>query len=572
VSGRARAGLPDVRVAHDVECTVRDGTILRADVFRPQEPGTYPVLLMRTPYGKTHSQSESGYHHASWFASKGYVVVVQDCRGRWSSDGEFVPFLNEADDGYDTIEWAAALPESSGRVGMYGYSYPGLVQLLAAATRPPSLAAICPGFTSSQAYDGWIYSHGAIFLGWAMTWAFFLAHDTARRNGDDRALREVRTALLNVTDQYWNLPLQDLPALDDPGLPTYYRDWIDHPTHDDYWKRWSIDADYSRLTVPALHFTGWYDGFLRGTVDNYTGMRDAGHAEQRLVVWPWTHEPWTPVWGSDDSNLGFMSADDVHLAWFDRLLKGRGDAESAVSTYILHDGWRDFPDWPPPGTRSRDLFLHSGGRANSRHGDGGLSVDAPGDEPADVYTYDPDLPTWSAGGHSCCDASATPMGPEPQDAAESTKAVLVYTSEPLAGNLTLAGNVEVVLHAASTAVDTDFVARLCAVDPAGVSRNLQEGLVRVRYRNGYESPEPLVPGVPEEYRIKLGPVGIRIPKGHRLRVDVASSDFPMWDRNLNSGGPIGKEGASAGRVAVQTVFHDRGRPSRVVLPVLEGEL
>ena len=142
---------------------------------------------MRTPYGKTHSQSESGYHHASWFASKGYVVVVQDCRGRWSSDGEFVPFLNEADDGYDTIEWAAALPESSGQVGMYGYSYPGLVQLLAAATRPPSLAAICPGFTSSQAYDGWIYSHGAIFLGWAMTWAFFLAHDTARRNGDDRA-------------------------------------------------------------------------------------------------------------------------------------------------------------------------------------------------------------------------------------------------------------------------------------------------------------------------------------------------------------------------------------------------
>jgi putative CocE/NonD family hydrolase len=162
------------------------------------------------------------------------------------------------------------------------------------------------------------------------------------------------------------------------------------------------------------------------------------------------------------------------------------------------------------------------------------------------------------------------MGPEPQDAAESTKAVLVYTSEPLGGDVTLAGDVEVVLHAASTALDTDFVARLCAVDPDGVSRNLQEGLVRARYRNGYESAEPLVPGEVVEYRLRLGPVGIRVPAGYRLRVDVASSDFPLWDRNLNSGGPIGKEGASAAVVAVQTVFHDSGRPSRVVLPVLEG--
>ena len=260
----------------------------------------------------------------------------------------------------------------------------------------------------------------------------------------------------------------------------------------------------------------------------------------------------------------------MHLAWFDRHLKGQGDAAAPVSTYILHDGWRDFPDWPPPETRPRELYMHSGGRANSRHGDGALSAEPPGAEPPDVYTYDPDLPTWSAGGHSCCDASATPMGPEPQDAAESTKAVLVYTSEPLGGDVTLAGDVEVVLHAASTALDTDFVARLCAVDPDGVSRNLQEGLVRARYRNGYESAEPLVPGEVVEYRLRLGPVGIRVPAGYRLRVDVASSDFPLWDRNLNSGGPIGKEGASAAVVALQTVFHDSGRPSRVVLPVLEG--
>ena len=264
------------RVEIGAEARMRDGVVLRADVHRPDVPGSYPVLLMRTPYGRTHGQSESGYHHPSWFADRGYVVVIQDCRGRWGSDGDFVPFLDEAQDGYDTIEWAAALPEANGRVGMYGYSYPGLVQLLAATQRPPSLQAICPGFTSSQAYDGWIYSHGAVFLGWALTWALFLAHDTARRQQDDDLLRSVRSALLGVTDGYWTLPLDDLPVQRADALPTYYREWLEHPTHDEYWRRWSIDEDYGRITVPALHFTGWYDGFLRGTVDNYVG-----HARRR---------------------------------------------------------------------------------------------------------------------------------------------------------------------------------------------------------------------------------------------------------------------------------------------------
>jgi putative CocE/NonD family hydrolase len=551
----------------DVECEMRDGAILRADVHRPVDDGQWPVLLMRTPYGKTHGQSESGYHHPSWFAAHGYIVVVQDCRGRWASGGEFTPFLNEGEDRYDTIEWAARLPGSTGAVGMYGYSYPGLVQLLAAMERPPSLAAICPGFTSSQAYDGWIYSHGALFLGWALTWAFFLSHDTARRRGDDRALREVRQALLDVEHHYWRLPLDDPPIRE---MPRYWSDWLEHPTYDDYWKRWSVDAAYDRIDVPALHFTGWYDGFLRGTVDNYAGVTAAGRPDQRLIVWPWTHEPWTPVWGSEESDLGFMSADDAHIAWFDHHLKGVTEDAPPVRLYVLHEGWRDYEAWPPPGTTSQELYLRSGGRANSRHGDGALSAEPPQDERPDMYVYDPDLPTWSAGGHSCCDASVTPMGPACQGGAEATKCVLVYTSAPLEQDLRLIGEAELILHVASTALDTDFVARLCVVDEEDCSRNLQEGIVRARYRHGYETPEPLTPDEPLELTIRLGPLGARLKAGWRLRLDIASSDFPQWDRNLNSFGPPGREGATNVKVAVQTVFHDAARPSRLRLPVARG--
>lgn len=563
-------GVLGVTVELDVGCTVRDGTVLRADIHRPVEPGSHPVILMRTPYGKTGAESESGYHHPSWFASHGYIVVVQDCRGRYASGGEFVPFLNEAEDGYDTIEWAAALPGSSGKVGMYGYSYPGLVQLMAATERPPSLAAICPGFTSSQPYDGWIYSHGALFLGWMMTWTLILGHDTARRHGNDEALQEIRRTMLHVTDEYWTLPLADLPVLQSEDFPTYYLDWLDHPTHDEYWKRWDIDSDYSRITVPSLHFSGWYDGFLRGTVDNYVGMTATGAPDQRLMIWPWTHEPWTPVWGSEESNLGFLSADEVHLAWYDHHLKGIASDAPPVRAYILHDGWRDFAGWPPEQTTHTELYLHSAGGANSVHGDGTLSAEPPQIERPDVYTYDPDLPMWSEGGHSCCDASATPMGPACQGAAEANKSVLVYTSEELPEDLTLIGGAELVLHASTSAIDTDFTARLCVVDPMGCSRNVQESLVRARYRNGFEAAEPLVPGEPVEFRIDLGPVGIRVPRGYRIRLDVSSSDFPMWDRNLNTGGPIGKEGASASKIAVQTVFHDGTRPSRLILPVCEA--
>jgi len=527
---------------------------------------------MRTPYGKAHAQSNSGYAHPSWYASHGYVVVVQDCRGRWASDGEFVPYLNEAEDGYDAIEWAARLPEADGRVGMYGYSYPGLVQLLAASLAPPSLVTIAPGFTTGQAYEGWTYRQGALCLAWVASWALFLACDTARRDEDDEKLRRLQDELSRVQSAYWTLPLASFAPLAEGDYPSYFFDWLEHPTHDDYWSRWSVDSDYSRLDVPALHFTGWYDQFLNGTVRNFLGMSAAAEQEQQLVIWPWPHEPWEPVWGATTEEDGFRGADDVHLRWFDRTLKGINAPPSMpVRVFVLHDGWREFGSWPPPTTTSVEYYLRSGGRANSAAGDGVLATDAPASEPCDTFTYDPDLPIVSAGGHACCEAGTSPVGPECQCGVEATKGVLVYTSSALEHDVWLLGEATAILYAATNAPDTDFAVRLCVVDHEGCSRNLQEGIVRARFRESNEVLADVEPGRVYEYTIELGHVGIRVPSGFRIRVDVTSSDFPQWNRNLNSGGNPGTEGGSRSIVATQTIHHGTGHASHVTLPMAHIE-
>ncbi len=312
---------------------------------------------------------------------------------------------------------------------------------------------------------------------------------------------------------------------------------------------------------------GWYDVFLTGTVENFVRLRReagsaAARAAQRLVIGPWHHMPWAPVRPEDQAAPGHLAVDDATVGWLDEVLGVREPATPAapVRVYVLDDGWRDFAAWPPPETVPTDFHLHSGGRANSRYGDGVLSAAAPGDELPDVFTYDPMDPVVSAGGHSCCVEAITPMGPASQLQPESSNNVLVYTSAVLEEDMTLVGDVAMTLYAASTAVDTDFTARLCVVGECGCSTNLQEGIVRARFRESLEQPSLIEPGRVYEYRIVLGPVGVRIPAGSRIRVHVSSSDFPQWDRNLNTGGPLGAEGPSAAVVATQTVRHDR-RPS-----------
>jgi putative CocE/NonD family hydrolase len=566
-------GLPGVTLERNVACQMRDGVTLAADVYRPQGEGPFPVILMRLPYDKT-SAENIAYTDPSWYARHGYMVVVQDVRGRWASQGEFTPFLHEAEDGYDTIEWAARLSGANGRVGMYGFSYAGATQLMPATLRPPSLTTICPALTASQYYEGWTYNQGALALAFTMSWATQLATDDARRAGDDDAVRQLSAVFGSIQGWNWYLPLDAFPPLSG-NYGTYFLDWLAHPTYDDYWRRWSIDEDYSRLTVPALHVGGWYDVFLSGTVKNFLGLREqagseAARAGQKLLVGPWMHMPWAPA-SASSAGCEPTTVDDMQLRWFDQFLKGEetGVLDAPVSVFVMGaETWRDYPDWPPPGAAPMRWFIHSDGRANSRFGDGVLSLDAPTDEPPDRFTYDPLIPIPSVGGHSCCFGFVAPMGPADQRAAEELNGMLVYTSEPLAAPLELLGDVAVTLYAATSARDTDWTARLCEVYPDGRSINLQEGIVRARSRESLSAPSLLEPDRAYCYDIALGPVGARIAPGNRLRLTISSSDFPQWDRNLNTGDALFTQGPSATAVATQTVLHDAAHPSHLTVSAM----
>ena len=572
---RPLPGLPGVTVQRDVPCRMRDGVTLYADVYRPAGDGPFPVVLMRLPYDKTQAENIT-YSHPSWYARHGYIVVVQDVRGCCVSEGGFTPFLHEAADGYDAIEWAARLPGANGRVGMYGFSYAGATQLMPATLRPPSLVTICPALTASQYYEGWTYNRGALALAFTMSWAVDLASREARKAKDDRAVGELSAAYASMQGWNWFLPLADFPPLSGQ-YGSYFRDWLAHPTYDDYWRRWSIDEDYSRLTVPALHVGGWYDVFLSGTVKNYLGMQseagsDVARAGQKLLIGPWTHMPWAPAsLNSEGVEPGII--DDLQLRWFDHFLKGEetGVLDAPVTLFVMGaETWRDYPDWPPPGSEPVRWFLHSDGRANSRFGDGALSLEAPGDEPPDLFTADPMYPSVGIGGHSCCLSFVAPMGPADQRGTESFNSVLVYTSEPLAEPRELIGDVSVTLYAATTARDTDWTARFCEVFPDGRSINLQEGIVRARYRDSLSEPSLLEPDRVYRYDIPLGPVAVRIPAGNRLRVTVSSSDFPQWDRNLNTGGDLFHEPPSAAVVATQTVLHNAEYASHLTVSTMRG--
>jgi uncharacterized protein len=567
---RPLPGLPEVTLQRNVSCRMRDGVTLYADVYRPAGEGPFPVILMRLPYDKTQAETIN-YSHPSWYAQRGYMVVVQDVRGSWASEGVFTPFLSEAEDGYDSIEWAARLPGANGRVGMYGFSYAGATQLMPATLRPPSLLTICPALTASQYYEGWTYNQGALALAFTMSWAVSLAEMEARRAKDDEAMTMLRAAFANSQAWNWYLPLTEFPPLTGK-YGSYFFDWLAHPTYDDYWRRWSIDEDYSRLTIPALHIAGWYDVFLTGSVKNFIGMRnesgsDVARARQKLLVGPWTHMPWAPTGlTSDLRGCGPGIVDDMQLRWFDQFLKGEetGVLDAPVSLFVMGaETWRDFPDWPPPGSEPVRWFFHSKGRANSRFGDGTLSLDAPGGEPSDLFTADPMAPTTSIGGHSCCFNFVAPMGPADQREAEEYNSVLVYTSEPLVEPTELIGDVTVTLYAATSARDTDWTARLCEVHPDGRSINLQEGIVRARYRESQSEPSLLEPDRIYRYDISLGPVGVRIAPGNRLRVTVSSSDFPQWDRNLNTGDHLFRQRPSAAVVATQTVLHNTEHASHL---------
>jgi uncharacterized protein len=570
------SGLGGVTVERDVAAVMRDGTTLRADVYRPEAPGEYPVLLQRTPYNKVIAQNIC-FQHPAWYVRRGYIVVVQDTRGRFASDGEFNPYHLEAEDGADTVRWAANLPGANGRVATYGFSYPGVIQLLTAAERAPELACCAPGFTGDDFYEDWTYVGGAFNHAFVVSWVIqLLAIADALKRGDRVAAGAVAAQANDFPALYWAQPLRELPLLKEHGLTPYFFDWLDHDTRDEYWQKLSLRSRYSRIATPCLHYGGWYDSFIEGTLRNFVAMSELAGEDraraQKLVIGPWFHIPWARLNGVRDFSAEADNVvDQLQVRWFDHWLKGKGDVldEPRVRLFTMGENrWHDADAWPPAQARVQEWYLQSSGRALSISGDGALAREAPADEPPDVFVYTPQLPVPSAGGRSCCLPWVVPMGAHDQGAVEIRNDVLVYSTPPLEEAIEVTGTVELVLYAATDARDTDWTAKLVDVDEHGNAVNLCDGILRARFRDSLERATPIEPDVVYEYRIRIGSTSNLFKRGHRVRLEVSSSNFPHFDINLNNGMRVGEGTLLDAPPATQAVFHDANRASRLLLPVV----
>jgi putative CocE/NonD family hydrolase len=550
----------DVAVERGVSMKTRDGTTLRADIYRPKADGKFSVLLQRTPYNKGDGESDFGRRAASL----GYVVIIQDVRGRYTSEGEWYPFKNESNDGYDTVEWAAALPYSNGKVGMYGASYVGATQMLAAIAAPPHLAGVFPVVTASNYHDGWTYQGGAFEQWFNESWTSGLTEDTLNRR-----VRESHNALKWI----WKLPLTEYPFFEAPNpasLAPYFTDWARHPDFDDFWQRWSIEDHYANFKVPAYSVGGWYDIFQGGTIRNYVGLKSRVPG-QRLMIGPWYHGPFDGKTGDlDFGSTAKRDTDAEQLRWYDHLLRGMDNGvgrEKPVRIFVMgRNVWREEDDWPLPRARSTRYYLHSAGGAASRTGDGTLSTTPPAGERADRFTYDPANPAPTRGGGLCCDNNHLPSGAFDQTTIEERKDVLVYTTPEFSSDFEVTGPIAAELFVSSSAVDTDFTAKLVDVWPGGFVQNLTDGILRARYRNSHAHPELLKAGEIYKIRIDMWNTSNVFLAGHRLRVEISSSNFPRFDRNLNTG-----EGAGVLSTLVRadnTIYHDAQHPSALVLPVM----
>jgi putative CocE/NonD family hydrolase len=551
-AARAQTKAPyDVRAELGVRVPMRDGVKLVANVFRPATEGRFPTIVVRTPYGKNGSSVEG-----RWFAEQGFAYVAQDCRGRHDSEGgEFRPLRNEAEDGFDTIEWAAAQSWSNGNVGTVGGSYLGWVQWLAATKRPPHLKCMVPLVSPPDPFYNLPYQYGA-FSPMNFDWVNLTSdHDNQELTDRDRERA------------YKHLPLITIDEL--AGRPSKtWREWVEHPFFDDYWKAVSYESHYDKIDLPVLNISGWYDDDQPGTTRNYTAMRKLGRSNQKLLMGPWPHavNSTTRLGALDFGPTARIDIRTTQKRWFDRWLGGVDngvDREPPVRLFVMgENAWRDEDDWPIPRTRWTKYYFHSGGKANTLDGDGTLSTDPPGDEKADHYTYDPEKPTPFLTALS----SSQIGGPDDYRSVQGRDDVLVYTSAPFDEATEVMGPITVTLQAATSAPDTDWTAMLCDVYPDGRSLRLCDGIIRARYRESLESPTLREPGKVYEYTIDCWSTSMKFPKGHRLRIQVASAAFPKFDRNPNTGETHGK--GTTLKTADQTVHHDRERPSFVTIPII----
>lgn len=570
-----------------VHVTMRDGVALATDVYRPETAHPLPTLVQRLPYDREDIGSVSYAIDVLRAARAGYAVVVQDTRGRYASDGRFDPFVHEADDGADTVAWVRAQPWSNGRIGMIGGSYVGATQWLAATSAPEGLEAIAPFLTAADYHDGWAYQGGAFALGFSLRWAYasLALAEMDRRLGRGRATTADLLAFAVEAHRsdalYDRLPLSDVPELAE--IAPYYLDWLAHPEYDGYWRAIAPRERHGEITAPAFNIGGWYDLFLGGTLDNYTGMRatggsDRARALQRLVIGPWSHSvtggrfvdrDFGPFAGTDDADLSALQ-----LRWFDHVLRGVDngiDRDPPVRLFVMGaDVWRDEWDWPLPDTRWTDWHLHSGGRAGTAD-DGTLSPHPPNDEPPDSFVYDPRDPVPTVGGPTYLPGAAVGANAGPRDrrTIEGRRDVLTYTSSVLTRPLEVTGPVSLTVYVSTSVTDTDVTAALVDVHPDGRAELLTEGILRARYRDSRSRPQLLEPGRVYELHVDLWATANVFAVGHRIRLEVSSSNFPRFDRNTNTGDVIAHDGWDDLIVAHTTVHHTSSLPSRLTLPLIE---
>jgi putative CocE/NonD family hydrolase len=564
----ASASLARTKTKFDLRIPMRDKVELSADVWMPAAEGRYPTILLRTPYLKT-IEPPQVYKWGEFYANHGYVLVVQDVRGRGDSGGTYDFFFPEGKDGYDTVEWIAAQPWSNGRVGMMGGSYLATAGWLAAREHPPHLVCIASTAAPGRWFEHEPYPGGAFGLRFMLRWFFGTSgHISQFPNGGG----------LNWDEAYLHRPLLTMDDSIGRSMPIF-KEVLRRSTLDDYWKRIDFTADdFRKINLPVLHITGWFDAFQSGALSYWNGMEanSPAAANQYLLVGPWTHGD--SIYGPD-KKVGEMEFSDdaivdlqqLHLAFFDHFLKQTTASFNFPRARIYVTGvnkWIDEPAYPLPQYKFRSLYFHSAGKANTLNGDGALSWQAPADEAHDTYIFDPRNPVPSELKGGNVGLGNLGLGADHREI-ERRNDVLVYTGETLSSPLEVIGPVSVSLYAASSARDTDFTAKILDVYPDGRVLKLGStaaGIIRARYRNGPYRLELLVPNKVELYQIKLFDIAHVFLPGHKVRIEISSSSYPFISPNPNTGNPVATD--TEWRSAEQAIYHDSPRASFVSLPTI----
>jgi len=543
-------------IDYNVSMPMRDGVRLSALVCRPSREGPFPCILSRTCYTKWNALLAQ---RLQFWSSHGYALVVQDVRGRGDSHGVFYPLIHERQDGLDTLDWIAAQPWSDGRVVMFGGSYGGWTQLYAAGTNHPALVGVVPTVTPPDPDRSFPRHHG-IPVPSAAAWLASL---------DGHTNQDLSTC--DLPGAYTKRPIIKFDQHIGRHLGAW-RDWIENPPGNSYWRSQRYQSDLLTSRVPMLHVSGWYDDCLSGATENFTAITHRASAPgavigQRMIIGPWTHGSigQRHIGEFDYGEHAEIDLLEMHRRFFETLLGGEPDVTPPVRLFVMgRNEWIFEHEWPLARTAYLPYYLHSAGNANSRAGDGVLSTISPGEEPPDHFRYDPDDPV-----PYCVNFDWRQVGgPDDFSQIELRKDVLVYTGPALEESLLICGPLQVRLFAASSARDTDWTAKVLDVYPDGRAIRLNDGVVRARYRHGDDLEAFLTPGTVEEYLIDCWSTCIELPAQHRLRIEISSSAFGKVDVNLNGGGKIGREVHPV--IAEQTVYHDRRRPSQLIVPVVKA--